>query len=72
MADIWTFGDAHDSQTAYADGTRVPHRSWQVYLNGEPVGEIDVHMHKRRGPDGKTDTSFGFTPVVYGPPPGGR
>ena len=72
MADVWTFAPAEDSATTYADGTSVPHRGWRVLLNGQVVGEIDVHMHRRRGPDGKTDVSFGFTPVVYGPPPGGR
>lgn len=73
-ADVWTFGDSHDGSHGYSDGTTVPHRAWKVYLNGVAVGEIDVHMHRRRGRDGQTDVSFGMTPVVYGPIPtvGGR
>lgn len=69
---VWTFGPVVDSATNYADGTAVPHRAWKVLLNGIAIGEIDVHMHKRLGPDGKVDASFGFTPVVYGPPLGGK
>lgn len=72
MADQWTFGPARDSVTTYADGTVVPHRTWQLFLNGVLVGEIDTHMHRRRGGDGKLDTSFGFTSIVYSPPAGGR
>lgn len=69
--DRWTFGPAKEGKTVYADGTEVPHRSFQVLLNGVAVGEVDVHMHKRRGRDGVTDVSFGATHVVFGPPQGG-
>lgn len=65
--EIWTFGHPHDSMQTYADGTQVPHRGFKVLLNGEPVGEIEIHMHKRRGRDGETDVSFGVTNIVYGP-----
>lgn len=71
-ADVWTFGPPRDGTSRYADGTVVPSRGWTVFLNGAAVGEVDVHMHRRRGPDGKLDASFGFTGVIYGPPPGGR
>ncbi len=72
MSDVWTFGAAKDSQTSYADGTKVPHRDQIVLLNGVPVGELEVHMHKRRGQDGVTDVSFGVTAIVFGPAPGGK
>lgn len=68
MADTWAFGAAKDSSDTYADGTTVPHRVWQVFLNGDPVGEMELHLHRRRGRDGQTDTSFGSTFVAYGPP----
>lgn len=67
----FSFGPVKDSTTTYASGNAVPNRSWKVLLDGKVIGEIDVHMHIRRGPDGQIDTSFGFTPVVYGPAPGG-
>lgn len=70
--DVWTFGAPADSQTTYSDGTIVPSREWKVFLNGQRVGEVEVHLHKRRGPDGKVDVSFGITAIAYGPPPGGR
>ena len=72
MSDVWEFAPPKDSATTYSDGTSVPHRAWQVLLNGVKVGEAEVHLHKRRGPDGKLDISFGFTAVVFGPPPGGK
>lgn len=50
------------------DGTVVPGRHWVVYYDSEPVGEIEVHLHKRRGPDRKDDISFGATFIAYGPP----
>lgn len=70
--DVWTFGSPADSQTTYSDGTIVPSREWKIFLNGQRAGEVEVHLHKRRGPDGKVDVSFGITAIVYGPPPGGR
>lgn len=72
MADAWSFGPSLDSTSTYADGTEIPHRGWIVYLNGTPVGEVECHMHKRRGRDGLVDVSFGTTNIVYGPPPGGK
>lgn len=68
MADIWTFGPAIDSTQTYADGTTVPHRVQLLRLNGVAVGEIEIHAHKRRGPDGITDISYGITAISYGPP----
>lgn len=70
--DVWTFGEPHDGVTAYADGSLVPHREQSVSLNGEKIGSIEIHMHKRRGRDKKTDVSFGITAVVYGPASGGN
>ncbi len=70
--DVWGFEEAHDDDQVYADGTTVPHRHWFVTLNGERVGEVEVHMHKRRGRDKVTDFSVGTTSIVYGPLPGGR
>lgn len=71
MSDVWTFGPAKDSTQTYSTGDQVPHRHFTVSLNGKVVGEVECHMHRRRGPDGKPDASFGFTPVIYGPVPGG-
>ena len=72
MAEIWSFGPAKDSTETYADGTVVPHRAQLVLLNGRPIGEIEIHAHKRRGPDGLVDVSYGLTCICYGPPPGGK
>lgn len=69
MVDIWTFGPAKDSTETYSDGTSVPHRFQDVYLNGMKIGYVEIHMHKRRGTDATTDVSFGITNVVYGPVP---
>lgn len=68
MPDIWTFGPATDSSETYADSTQVPHRVWEVLLNGVAVGEMELHLHRRKGKDGVTDTSFGSTFIAYGPP----
>lgn len=72
VSDVWTFGPAVDSVTTYADGTAVPHRDQLVYLNGVAVGQLEVHMHRRKGNDGITDVSYGVTAVVFGPAPGGK
>ncbi len=72
MADIWTFGPPKDSNTQYGDGTIVPHRMWVVSLNGVAIGELELHCHKRHGPDGVVDVSYGLTAITYGPPPGGN
>ncbi len=72
MPDVWTFGPPRDDTNDYSDGTVTPHRSQKVLLNGVAVGEIEIHMHKRRGPDGVVDTSFGITNIVFGKPEGGR
>ena len=72
MADVWTFAPPIDDVTTYADGTSVPHRDQVVFLNGVAVGQIEIHMHKRKGRDGITDVSFGITTIVYGPAPGGK
>ncbi len=69
--DVWTFGPPEDDTTTYADGTTVPHRHQDVLLNGVKIGYVEVHMHKRRGRDRKTDVSFGITTCVYGPALGG-
>ncbi len=75
MGDLWEFRNVsvHADHATYSDGTVVPAVDVDVFLNGVKVGEAEVHMHKRRGRDGKTDVSFGFTGVVYGPQtPGGN
>lgn len=71
MSDQWTFEAPKDSTSTYADGTVVPGRTWRVRLNGVLVGECDVHLHKRRGPDGRLDLSWGFTGVTYSVDPAG-
>lgn len=72
MTDIWSFGPPVDDTTTYTDGTVVPHRQQTVFYNGLAVGMIEIHMHKRKGPDDVTDVSFGITNIVYGPAPGGK
>ena len=69
---VWTFDEAQDGMQAYANGDEVPHRGWIVRLNGIAIGELETHMHKRYGPDGKLDISFGITAIVYSPPTGGK
>ena len=66
------FGTPHDDTEDYSDGTVVPHRYQDVLLDGKKVGYVVIHMHRRRGSDGKFDISFGITNVVYGPVPGGN
>lgn len=66
MADVWTFGEPEDDTETYSDGTVVPHRRQVVYRNGVAVGEIELHCHRRRGPDGVTDLSYGVTAIAYG------
>lgn len=72
MADLWTFGPVKEHEDNYADGTVVPERTWAVLLNGEAVGEVNVHLHKRRGRDKITDLSVGITVVAFSPDPNGR
>lgn len=74
MADLWEFRNVElePDHATYADGTVVPGLDADLYLNGVKVGYVNVHMHKRRGRDGRTDTSFGFTGVIYSPPTGGN
>ncbi len=72
MPDIFEFGPVKDSNVVYSTGNSVPHRVWKVLLNGVSIGEIETHMHIRKGPDGKLDISFGTTNIVYGPVPGGK
>lgn len=64
---LWTFGPAENDEEVYADGTVVPHRKQVVYLNGYPVGEVEIHMHRRMGPDKTVDFSIGLTSITYGP-----
>lgn len=72
MANVWTFGPPKDGTQTYGNGDQVPHRGWMVWLNGVAVGEVEVHMHKRYGPDGQLDVSFGITTIVYSEPAGGK
>ena len=72
MAYVWSFGPPQDDTTNYTDGTTIPHRMQKVYLNDVAVGEIEIHLHKRKGRDGITDVSFGITTIVYGPAHGGK
>ncbi len=71
MSNTWTFSPAQDDAQTYSDGTVVPHRAQKVLLDGKPIGEVEIHMHKRKGKDGIEDVSFGITTIVYGPVPGG-
>jgi|WetSurMetagenome_2_1015567.scaffolds.fasta_scaffold286359_1 hypothetical protein len=71
MADVWEFKAPIDSTMDYSDGTIVPHRNQVVLFNGVPIGEVEIHMHRRTGKDKVTDVSFGITTIVYGPAPGG-
>ena len=63
---MWTFGVPDDVARVYSDGTRIPARRWVVFRNGAPVGEVDVHCHRRAGPDGVSDLSVGVTMVAFG------
>lgn len=74
MPDLWEFRDVSvDADHAtYSDGTVVPGLDVEVWCNGVKVGEANVHMHKRRGRDGKTDVSFGATFISFGLPTGGN
>lgn len=65
MINSWKFGEPFDSFQTYADQTVVPHRMQKVFLNDVEVGEVEIHLHKRLGKDGKVDVSFGITTVVY-------
>jgi hypothetical protein len=64
--DVWTFGPPEDDTTDYSDGIVMPHRRQVLYRNGHPVGEIEIHAHRRRGPDKITDLSWGITAITYG------
>lgn len=63
---VWEFGEIRRDETLYADGTRVPHLDFDVILDGEVVGRLNVHMHRHRGRDKRVDASFGVTAVVFG------
>lgn len=67
----WTFGPPRDSTETVGDGTTLPGRYQDVLLDGVKVGYVEIHMHRRSGPDKLTDVSFGFTGVAYGPTDGG-
>jgi len=70
--DVWEFRSPKvGAGETYADGTRVPALGCDVYLNNLKVGKVDVHMHRRAGPDGVVDTSYGATFIVFGAPQGG-
>ena len=70
--EVWSFGTPVDSEETYSDGTVVPHRFMDVLLDGVKIGYVEVHLHRRHGPDQLVDTSFGFTGVVYSKPVGGN
>lgn len=70
-ADVFSFGAPKDDAHTYADGTVVPSRMQHLFLNGVRIGYIEIHMHRRRGRDGRIDVSYGITTVVFGPAPGG-
>lgn len=65
MAETWEFTAVTPGETVYADGTRVPELAADVMLDGAKVGRINVHLHRHRGRDGLTDTSFGATFVAF-------
>lgn len=68
---IWSFGPVADEASQYTDGTVVPSRRQVVLLDGVPVGEIEIHLHRRKGRDRRPDLSYGITCVAFGPLPGG-
>ena len=72
MADVWEFRNPEAGEQRYGDGTIVPHLEVELWHNGKKVGEVEMHMHKRKGRDGVVDTSFGSTHIIYGPPAGGK
>lgn len=71
VSGTWAFTAPDDETRMYTDGTLIPSRRWRVTLDGVPVAEIEVHLHRRRGRDGQQDISVGTTTVVFGPPTGG-
>lgn len=73
VPDIWEFRNIEyePDHATYSDGTVVPGLDVDLYHNGVKVGEANLHMHKRRGRDGKTDVSFGATHITYGIPASG-
>lgn len=60
--DTWLFGPPIDRIER-----TMPSRRQQLLLNGIPVGEIEVHAHRRKGKDHVTDLSWGVTAITYGP-----
>lgn len=58
----WYFGPAEDD-VVYG----MPSRRQQLFHDGIPVGEIEVHAHRRKGVDKVTDLSWGVTAITYGP-----
>jgi len=44
--DIDEFRNVKQEQQAYADGTSVPHISFEVWRNGEYRGYCELHTHK--------------------------
>lgn len=51
--DTWAFGPSVDGVSHHADGDVVPHRSFHVLRNGQPVGEASIYMRPHAG-----DTTF--------------
>ena len=51
--DVWAFGPSVDGVSQHQDGDTVPHRSFHVLRNGQPVGEASIYMRPHAG-----DTTF--------------
>lgn len=63
VADEWTFDVGSETH----DDRQMPHVRLVCRLNGQAVGEAEVHVHKRKGRDGVVDLSWGSTFITYGP-----
>ena len=66
--DVWTF----DLGSVTHDDRTMPHARLVCRVNGQAVGEAEVHVHKRKGRDGVVDLSWGATFITYGPLNPGR
>jgi hypothetical protein len=62
--DTYTFAPPDD---AIVRG--MPSRRQLLLLDGLPIGEIEIHAHRRRGRDATPDLSWGITAITYGPLP---
>lgn len=61
--DAWHFGQPTDS----LDQNGI-HRIQQLFLNGIPIGRIELHARRRTGTANGTEVSWTVTAVCYGAP----